>query len=107
MVESTLHHSTLARLRQPPIIRHRNNVHGAFSLEQPHLPADKPHGDDDDLWMSVFEDAPVYFYGVVCGRLEGGRVLANLEMHETDVSSNPVDDSASGLPQVGSIVTAR
>ena len=40
-------------------------------------------------------------------RLEGGRVFANLEMHETDVSSNPSDESASGLPPVGSIVTAQ
>jgi len=47
------------------------------------------------------------FCDVVCGRSEGGRILANLEMHETDVSSNPSDIGASGLPLVGSIVTAR
>ena len=54
-----------------------------------------------------FDDAAWCFHVVVCQRLEGDRILANLEMHETDVSSNAADDSLSGLPQVGSVVTAR
>jgi len=43
----------------------------------------------------------------VIERLEDGRILANLEMHETDVSSNPADENVSGLPAVGSVVTAQ
>jgi len=40
-------------------------------------------------------------------RLEGGRILANLEIHETDVSSSADSANLSELPTVGTTVTAR
>jgi len=42
----------------------------------------------------------------VCERLEGGRILANLEMHEVHVSGDHADEGVSGLPAIGSVVTA-
>jgi len=49
----------------------------------------------------------MYIDADVVERLDEGRILANLEMHETDVSSNPADENMSGLPPIGSIVTAQ
>jgi len=58
-------------------------------------------------FKSLWSLLVVVYDDVVVERLEGGRILANLEMHETDVSSNPSDETVSGLPAVGSIVTAQ
>ena len=46
-------------------------------------------------------------YVVVCERFEGGRILANLEMHEVHVLSDSAGDSVAGLPPVGSVVIAQ
>ena len=46
-------------------------------------------------------------YYVRVQRLEGGRILANLEIHETDVSSSADSANLSELPTVGTTVTAR
>ena len=43
---------------------------------------------------------------IICGRLEGGRIFANLEMHEVHVSGDHADEGVSGLPAIGSVVTA-
>ena len=43
------------------IIRHRTDLHGAFSWERQHPPADKQHDDDDDGVM-----VEIITYDILC-----------------------------------------